>query len=540
LNLVVGSGPSAVAAALALLERGQSVTMLDVGRQLDPELAAIPARLAGLEYEAWPHELRERLAAITGRAAGGYPMKTNFGSDFAYRGAPELMPLDVRGADVILSFARGGLSNLWGANVLSFCAEDLRGWPLGEADLAPAYRAVLRHLPLSAARGDDLESLLPLHTERLEPRLLSRQAERLLGDLAEHRDALHARGVRFGPSRLGIRTAPAAGHAACVRCGLCMHGCPIDVIYNSAHTLAELRPHPKFHYQGGLYVTRFRESADGVELEAVRETDGAGLRFSGTRAFLGCGTYATARLVLESLERFGHEVEMLESQYFLVPMLHRWNFPDAPAERLQTLSQVCLRLHDPKVCPHDVQMLIYTYSHLYRAALDATPARFLPPLKRALMGRLLALQGYLHSDVSPHLSLSLQRAGSGPAVLRIEGHRNPATAGIVRRTESRLWSLRGQIKATPIPFRTMIAPPGKSYHGGGTFPMRSTPGPFESDLLGRPMGLSRTHIVDSSVFPTIPATNLTLTVMANAYRIAAECFELDERAGAFGPGRVSA
>ena len=110
----------------------------------------------------------------------------------------------------------------------------------------------------------------------------------------------------------------------------------------------------------------------------------------------------------------------------------------------------------------------------------------------------------------------------------------------MRRIESRLWSLRGQIKATPIPFRTMIAPPGKSYHGGGTFPMRRTPGPLESDLLGRPMGLSRTHIVDSSVFPTIPATNLTLTVMANAYRIAAECFELDERAGAFGPRRASA
>ena len=31
MNLVLGSGPAGVAAALALLERGQSVTLIDVG-----------------------------------------------------------------------------------------------------------------------------------------------------------------------------------------------------------------------------------------------------------------------------------------------------------------------------------------------------------------------------------------------------------------------------------------------------------------------------------------------------------------------------
>jgi choline dehydrogenase-like flavoprotein len=30
------------------------------------------------------------------------------------------------------------------------------------------------------------------------------------------------------------------------------------------------------------------------------------------------------------------------------------------------------------------------------------------------------------------------------------------------------------------------------------------------------------HVIDSSVFPTIPATTITLSVMANAYRIGAE------------------
>jgi choline dehydrogenase-like flavoprotein len=34
--------------------------------------------------------------------------------------------------------------------------------------------------------------------------------------------------------------------------------------------------------------------------------------------------------------------------------------------------------------------------------------------------------------------------------------------------------------------------------------------------------MARTHIVDSTIFPSIPAPTITLTVMANAYRIAQE------------------
>ncbi|HYM80063.1 MAG TPA: GMC oxidoreductase [Candidatus Limnocylindria bacterium] len=540
MNLVVGSGPAGIAAALALLDRDQPVTLIDVGRDLESEVAATPRQLAGLPYDAWPPALLERLANLSGSVKGGFPMKTNFGSDFAYRGAPDLMPLDVRDAEIIVSLARGGLSNVWGSNVFSFAVADFRGWPIDGDSLAPAYRAVLRHIPLSAGRGDDLEAIMPLYCDRLEPRFLSRQAEQMLRDLADHREALHASGLFFGPSRLGLRTSASATDAGCVRCGLCLHGCPYDLIYRSAHTLTELEAHPRFRYAGGFYATRFAETASGVEVHAVREGGRAPARFEGARLFLGCGAYSTARLILESLARHGLEVTMLESQYFLIPMLHWRNFPKAPEERLQTLSQICLRLRDPAVCPEDVHMLLYTYSRLVAAAVAESPARFAPPLSRALLGRLLALQGYLHSDVSARLVLSLRRNQTGPAALSVAGRTHPETVPTIRRIEARLSRLARLIRASPIPFMTRIAKPGKSYHTGGTFPMQRDPGPLQSDLLGRPMGLARVHVVDASVFPTIPATNLTLTVMANAYRIAAESCALERRASAPDGARIPA
>ena len=39
------------------------------------------------------------------------------------------------------------------------------------------------------------------------------------------------------------------------------------------------------------------------------------------------------------------------------------------------------------------------------------------------------------------------------------------------------------------------------------------------DPLGRPQGWSRVHAVDASVLPSVPATTITFSVMANAHRI---------------------
>jgi choline dehydrogenase-like flavoprotein len=52
--------------------------------------------------------------------------------------------------------------------------------------------------------------------------------------------------------------------------------------------------------------------------------------------------------------------------------------------------------------------------------------------------------------------------------------------------------------------------------------MRQRPREFESDLLGRPYRFERLHLVDATAFPTLPAAPPTLTIMANAMRIASE------------------
>jgi choline dehydrogenase-like flavoprotein len=83
-----------------------------------------------------------------------------------------------------------------------------------------------------------------------------------------------------------------------------------------------------------------------------------------------------------------------------------------------------------------------------------------------------------------------------------------------------------QFGAWPLSPMLQIAEPGRGFHNGGSFPMRRQPGELETDILGRLPGWSRIHIVDASVLPDVPATQITFSVMANAHRIGSAAGEL--------------
>lgn len=98
---------------------------------------------------------------------------------------------------------------------------------------------------------------------------------------------------------------------------------------------------------------------------------------------------------------------------------------------------------------------------------------------------------------------------------------NPRTAPAMARARRTLGHALRAAGVVPLPAFRRDARLGNSFHCGGSFPMRREPTGLESDVWGRPAGLRRVHLVDASVFPSIPATTITLSVMANAHRIAA-------------------
>jgi choline dehydrogenase-like flavoprotein len=131
---------------------------------------------------------------------------------------------------------------------------------------------------------------------------------------------------------------------------------------------------------------------------------------------------------------------------------------------------------------------------------------------------MVVVQGYLHSDESSTIEMQLKRDGEKD-FLQVDAQPNPETPRTVKKVLRELLSQARRLGGIVVPPMLQLAEPGRGYHSGGSLPMRQNPAGFESDCLGRPHGWSRVHAVDASVLPSIPATTITFSVMANAHRI---------------------
>lgn len=515
---VLGSGPSGIACAHALAKKGRPVTVLDAGLTLEPEREQARAALAERDKNSWS---RAEVDFLT----GALPKENNspklaYGSDYPYRMAPAATEVLQAGVGLRGSYAMGGLSNVWGSAMLPYRQNDLAGWPITEAELANGYAEVLKFVPV-AARLDQLAELFPLYTKCYAPLPQSRQTVALMRSLERNRAKLNARHIFFGSSRLAVDAAGLREQRGCIACGRCLHGCPRELIYSSRQSLGDLVASGEVSYVPGVVVTSIAEAEGSVRIHA-RTLDGAQCSFDGERVFLAAGVLNTTTILLRSLQLYDRPVEILDSQYFLFPMVQAAAAPDVVDEDLHTLCQAFIEIRDAAVSEHTVHVQIYSYNDFLAEILNNKLGMLSGVIPTGLiLGRLLLAQAYLHSSQSGRIVATLERRG-GTDTLRLEPIVNPATKEIVRRVIRKVRSATTLTASFPVSALLEITDPGRGFHSGGSFPMAHAPNAMQTDRLGRPHGMVRTHVVDSTVFPTIPASPITLTVMANAYRIGQE------------------
>jgi choline dehydrogenase-like flavoprotein len=523
MHCVIGSGPAGVACAKALLARGAKVLMLDAGIELENDRAKIVHELSETSFRNWKSNQFAALQSDLAADATGIPLKKLFGSDFPYRETEEKIPWRGNGVAFRPSLALGGLSNVWGAAMLPHRDSDISGWPIKNSDLAQHYRAIAEITGL-AARRDDLEEIFPLHCENPIALKNGCQANLFFKNLNRHREKLRARGWRFGQSRLAVRAATNAKGTGCVYCGQCMTGCVYGCIYNSADTVREFQRGNNFQYQRDVIVTNLRENSEKVFIEGFHRETRAPLSFEANRVYLAAGVIPTAQILLRSQNAFDQPLTLRDSQYFLFPILLARRTRDVQAETLYTLSQLFIELQNPQISSRSVHLQIYTYSDVIGQAVRQS----LGPLKifaRHVEERLLIAQGYLHSDESATIEMTLKRDGEKD-FLQLDAKPNSATRGVVKKVLRELLRQTRKLGGIVVPPMLQITEPGRGFHNGGSIPMREKPKQFESDLLGRPHGWKKVHVVDASVLPSIPATTITFSVMANAHRIGWEAAKM--------------
>lgn len=528
--LVIGSGPAAIAATHALVQQGHRVTILDVGTRLETGRQQVVDRMSNQEPADWDPE---DLATIVGQrnaTAETVHSKLSYGSSFSF---------DTRSAAVGVrwekaagfnhSLAQGGLSNVWGSSLLSHRQADIEDWPVRLEDLEPHYRAVMDFVPGTGVR-DDLEDILPTYSTQNNPLEPSRQGHSLIEDLKAKSQALRKAGILFGRSRLAIRASGDATHRECAKCALCLSGCPYGLIYSSAQTLEGFIQEGSVHYLRDHLVEKFEQHGDEVIITGRNLADDQPFSYRAPRVFVGAGVLPTAKIVLNSLQAFDRPVQLLDSQYFIYPLLRFAKTDGVETEKMHTSSQVFLEIDDPGVSEHLVHLQIYGYSSFLHHELKQTflgwPLR-VAGFRRHFLGRLLIAQGFIHSKESGSVELTLRTISDGKTFLDARIQQSRKSLATTLRVGWKLLKQALNLRAIPLIPGLQFPNPGSGYHSGGTFPMREHPQALETDILGSLPAMDRVHLVDSSVLPSIPGTSITFSSMANAHRIATLAGRLD-------------
>lgn len=499
---VIGSGPSGVACATALIQKGLKVTMLDVGNELEKD------KKSDLERVKKVYLLNQKISHPHKSTLGKDLQKRVFNSDFAFSGVDEYIKFQSSGGVTCLSsFAKGGLSNTWGAGVEKFPENEFKTWPIKYSQIVTYYDQIYNLIkPVTAHKFEygNVNSSSGFQ--------LSRQARHLLNNLVTNREKLDSLGLDFGASIL------ATNFSDCAYCGNCQHGCPLDLIYSASHTLETLKKHTGFTYIKNIMVNRVRESGTEVEI-FTKNIKSLELKvYKATRIYIACGAAVSTLIAAKSMNFTNKKIKFKDSSHITIPSLMFKRFNGTHKEALHTLFQLYLKIDSSQICKYPIHFSIYTYMDFYEQKITSFKAgKLLLPILRIILDRLIILKIHLNSSCSHGFTMTaLDQAHLAAKLVAVK---NMEVNQVKKRILKFLYIKSWLLGFIPIFFLSKTSDIARSFHYGGSFPMSETSTEQTSDIYGRPFGLKKVHLVDSSIFPTIPAGSITATIMANAFRI---------------------
>ena len=522
--IVIGSGPGGGVAAQVLAEAGQHVLLIERAKQL-PNSALRGDHTHGKRNGLyWPQV----------GPGPGHPRVVR-GGDGLDHVVPGTGVADRYGLNAM---AFGGGTRIWQGMAWRFFPEDfemastygnpdgasLIDWPIDYADLEPYYERAEWQLGVAGEEGP-LTARTPRRAGYPMPAFPSEPAREVLGAAA---DAL---GWSWGAIPLALNSVPFHGRPACVRCPQCVgHACPVDAKNGSHNTsipraVATGRCELLFDSEV-VRVTDSARQATVTVMSGVSTAAPVEVTFTADVVVVSAGAVETARLLLACGLGNGHVGRHLHDHRFktitgrIDPSVKPYH---GPGHCIATLEHV----HSERIpwggaALMDIQTLIPLTLATARPGWGADHKNYMRDERPFACGVLGIGQEIPMptSRVSLHGSARDRWGIAGARLVKnVHAASRSIDDGIV--ATGREWMQAAG--ATHIQVMGEGGPPTASAageHSCGTVRMASSPAGGATDLYGRLFGTRRIVVCDSALTPTNGSVNPTLTIIANAYRVA--------------------
>jgi hypothetical protein len=341
--------------------------------------------------------------------------------------------------------------------------------------------------------------------------LINSQTESILYCSNKYRNILLQKKIFIGRSKLAVDTT-FNSDKKCVLCNKCMSGCEFGSIYSSASMLEELKKNKQFTYFPKKYVDTYAENEDSVMLNITDLINGECKSVTCETLILASGCFDTTKIVHNSLNRSEKKYTFKDSQKFYFPILSFKKEVDVNSKSIE-LAHLYLQMLDNK--NRIIQIQLYPGKKIVNEILinifGARVTKLIDYFFSPFINRFSIAMMYLHSDVSGSFTVNYKTQNKAV----ISGKGNNASTIIFIKTWIRLMLNCKYLGFLPIPFyiKSKI---GHSQHFGSSLFCAAL---VNNSLDGAIGNSKRVFAVDSSIFPSIPATPTTSLIIGSALKI---------------------
>ncbi|MCA6362599.1 MAG: GMC family oxidoreductase [Bacteroidetes bacterium] len=524
--LVVGAGCTGVMAARTLAEAGLQVLLLDGGVRNNNALPQPGADFITLrQTDAQQHRyfLGDAFESVPQGQIGTGAQLTPARRYLIAHTERWLQLLSDTFAP-IESLAEGGLGGGWGLGCCVFSDAELQAAGLPAAVMHAAAQTVCNRIGISAT-ADDAQPYTFAHLTGTQPSVPpDALAQKLLSRYTTQRSALHKNGFVLGRPALALLTQHKDHRRATQLRDMEFYDNLGHAAWRPQVELEQLRKLPNLHIESGWLVTRFTSTENGVSVEATHIHNGTKKTVQAKRLVLSPGVLGTARIVLRSLPGGqSQKLPLLCNPYTYMPCLVPSMLGKNMNQHNISYAQLSL-FHDPGGTQRSIAMAsLYTYrSLLLFRLLHETPLNFRDGriLQQYLLPALL-IAG-IHHPETPGSEQWLQLAPSSVSptgdVLTASYIRGAEKDNEVRNREQLYIKALRRLGAWKL--KTVHPGHGSSIHYAGCLPFSQHENAFTLHPSGRLHGTANVFVADGSGFTFLPAKGLTLSLMANAHRVA--------------------
>lgn len=492
-----------------------------MGQQIDKQVAIIGTGPSGtatrwalqalnVTFVVFDANLREESEFLnsTGEQIVRTESKLKFGSDLPYRHFRYGPIIQTGNTKIRSSFTKGGLSEVWGATLLPYQQDTIEKWGLRWQDFENAYNFILKRLPYASFSNNPKSGFGEYgRPKRMHIHPLFHNATKIKTNINQ---------IEFGASRLAIQVKDSEGRG-CYYCNQCLNGCPDGYIWSASHSQDELSP-GDVNTRPGIRVIEIYEKNEDIYVKGISEEGRLEEIGPFGKVFLGCGPIETFRILSQS-GYIPNTTLLYDSPTFYFPLISR-KFSFSSQGFGIALSQLYCHLQgNPDKSEFHFQVYAQSDALIERIINMFPPAKLIPrSIWRILTKRVLVCIGYRESGADTQIRVT--RAEDG-GILCEDGYK-VSKFQLKKEIRKRLFlSIRDIWKAgflfTGLGIK--VGAPGEGVHYGANLQHDSS---ITHD--GKIIKSNGIYVVDSSALQSISAGPITLTIMANAYRIAKGAF----------------